>query len=272
MRALDLCLEVGVWGRVLRLPPSHDPDSYVRQVGGEGFRRELEGAIPLMDYLVQKVVARTDLSRVEAKIQALKHIVPRIQKLTDRVAMDHYAAVLAERLRISEARIHEMLRGPPPQASGRPVERDPSADSLRAERLLLQTVLKEPSLAGCLHGDVLEEVQDAPLRALGHLLARWAEEGEDLSPQALEARIGDPEVARALAELLVRMEEVEEAPERVCEECLRHLKRRGLDRQIQVVAEGIAQARSKRDHERLRVLEDQRVNLILQKARLKMPA
>ncbi len=272
LRALDLCLETGVWGRVLRLPSRHDPDSYVRQVGGEVLRKELEDAIPLTEYFVQRVVERIDVSRLEGKTHALQQILPRLQRVGEPLAVDHYVAMVSQRLRVSESRIREMLRNGPADVSVSPrgflSDEHPSV----TERLLLKAVLREPHLARCLDPDVLSEFQDTSYRALAAYLAQRADIDEQSDPGWVEADIQEPSLARTLSALLASLEEVHEDPERICEGCLKRLRQRRMDRRIQALGEEIAQAEKSKDEEKRRGLEFILKDLLDQKARLRMSA
>jgi DNA primase len=269
VRAVDLCLDAGVWGRVLRFPKGHDPDSYVREVGGEALGKELKKSSPLLDYWIGKTISQGDVSRLDSKLQMLEEILPKIRKLRHQVAVDHYVSLIAESLRISEERIREMLRTGVRKAKKSSEESAPD-DAHQAERLLLLSVLKDPSLAKCLQMDVLERFQNPAARALGDHIARCAETGE-FELRCLEARVQEPEMAEALASLLTRLEEVRD-PERVCEDCLKHLRRKGIDREIQTLEERIVKARSQMNEERVRALQEEKAALVLQKARMRMSA
>jgi DNA primase len=272
LRALDLCPETGVWGRVLRLPSRHDPDSYVRQVGAETLRKELDDAIPLMDYFVQRVTDRIDVSRLEGKSRALQQILPRLQRVREPIAVDHYVAMVSQRLKVSEARIHEMLQRGPAAASLSPEGFPSDEQQTGTERLLLKSVLREPLLARCLEPEVLNEFEDPNYRAVATHLSKGADLGEGPDPRWVEADIQEPLVARTLSALLASLEEVNEDPERICEGCLRRLRQRGMDRRIQALGEEIARAERSKDEERRRGLECMLKELLDQKARLKMSA
>ncbi|HVL57939.1 MAG TPA: DNA primase [Burkholderiaceae bacterium] len=51
----------------LFLPPQHDPDSYVREHGEQGFRQLLASASPLSEFLVRELGARVDLATPEGR-------------------------------------------------------------------------------------------------------------------------------------------------------------------------------------------------------------
>jgi len=269
MRALDLCLELGIWGRVLRLPPSHDPDSYVRQVGGEVFRKELGSAIPLMDYWIQRVLPRGDLSNPEEKIRCLEQVVPRLRKLANPVALDHYVAIIAERLRVREGRVRELLKGGDLRVSRTALEEAPCEDPVRTERLLLKAVLSRPALSRLLPEDALEGISDPHLRALATLTIKWAEEGGGQDLRDLAARVHEPPLARTLTGLLAGLDEVGDDPQRLCEQCLKDFRRRRIEHQIQQLRTAIVRAEKENDAETSRVLAAKVQELILQRQRLR---
>ncbi len=74
-RALEACLPLAADTKridFLFLPPEHDPDSYVREHGGQGFTQALAGALPLSELLLRELSARVDLATPEgrARLQA----------------------------------------------------------------------------------------------------------------------------------------------------------------------------------------------------------
>lgn len=272
VRALDLCLELGVWGRVLRLPPSHDPDSYVRQVGAEALREELKGAIPLMDYWIQRVFSTADPSSPEDKIRCLEQVIPKLQKLANPLALDHYVAITAERLRVREGRLRELLGDGAARVSKALGNEGPLEDPARTERLLLKAVLSKPSLSPRLLVDgALEEMSDPQLRDLATLIIRWWEEGRGEDLLGLAARVREPLLAQTLTELMARLDEVGEDPQRLCEECVRGLRRRAIERQIQELRKAIVKAEKENDEGASRTLACQLQELILQRQRLRGP-
>jgi DNA primase len=69
-RALEACLPHATdTQRVdfLFLPPEHDPDSFVREHGAEGFTRALAGAQPLSEFLLRELAGRGDLATPEGR-------------------------------------------------------------------------------------------------------------------------------------------------------------------------------------------------------------
>ena len=54
------------------LPPEHDPDSYVRDLGKEAFQAAIDRATPLSEFLLQTLTSHVDLTSAEgrAKLKA----------------------------------------------------------------------------------------------------------------------------------------------------------------------------------------------------------
>ncbi len=64
-RALEACLPHAADTKRLEflfLPPEHDPDSYVQAHGPEGFAQLLQQALPLSEFMLQALAARSDLN------------------------------------------------------------------------------------------------------------------------------------------------------------------------------------------------------------------
>ena len=274
LRALDLCLEANVWGRVLRLPEGRDPDSYVREIGSEAFKQALKESIPLMDFQIDNAVAGQDITGAEGKRKALDLILPHLRKMSDEVVKDHYITTVSERLGIAERHIHKefAVAAKASQTRKREREEKEAESACPAERLLLKAILTEPALVKCLFEEgILEAFTDPNARSLGELMTQWGENNGSPELRALEARVQDPELAKFLTSLLTTPEEVTD-PERICEDCLKTLKIRTLERELQDLKRQIATAREKQDSNKVKDLEQRKGTLVVRKAMLRMSA
>ncbi len=82
----------------LFLPAEHDPDSYVRAFGAEGFREALGAALPLSELLVRELSERVDLAVPEGRARLLADARPLLQALAApalRMQLVHRLADLA---------------------------------------------------------------------------------------------------------------------------------------------------------------------------------
>jgi DNA primase len=83
-RALEACLAHAQDSKRLEflfLPPEHDPDSFVREHGAQGFQEKLGSAIPLSELLVRELSGQVDLSEPEGRARLLSLARPLLRQL-----------------------------------------------------------------------------------------------------------------------------------------------------------------------------------------------
>jgi DNA primase len=69
--------------RFLFLPPEHDPDSYVRELGPEAFEQQVAAAVPLSRQLIEHAADGADLATAEGRAKLLAQARPLWQQLPD---------------------------------------------------------------------------------------------------------------------------------------------------------------------------------------------
>jgi len=83
----------------LFLPAEHDPDSFVRERGADGFREALAAAMPLSELLLRELGERVDLATPEGRARLLAEARPLLQVLSApalRLQLGHRLATLCE--------------------------------------------------------------------------------------------------------------------------------------------------------------------------------
>ena len=100
-RALDACLPHAADNRTIRflfLPTEHDPDSYVREFGTEGFAEQVERAMPLSQFMLNEVLAGKELDQPEGRARALFDAKPLLQALPANALRAQIMHMFADRL------------------------------------------------------------------------------------------------------------------------------------------------------------------------------
>jgi DNA primase len=69
--------------RFLFLPPEHDPDSYVRDLGPDAFEQQVAAAVPLSRQLVEQASEGCDVTTAEGRAKLLAQAKPLWQQLPD---------------------------------------------------------------------------------------------------------------------------------------------------------------------------------------------
>jgi len=106
--------------RFLFLPDGHDPDTLVREEGAEAFEARLATALPLSDYLIRELSARSDPSSVDGRARLVELARPLIRRIPSDIYRELLVAQLAEAVRMPPARLGELLQSGEAQAPQRP--------------------------------------------------------------------------------------------------------------------------------------------------------
>ncbi|RKD27629.1 DNA primase [Caminicella sporogenes DSM 14501] len=81
IRGLDVLNEVGCKVKVIKLDRNMDPDEYIRKNGKDSFLEKIKNALPLLDYKIELIKKKYDLSLNEGKIHFLQESIEIIKKL-----------------------------------------------------------------------------------------------------------------------------------------------------------------------------------------------
>jgi len=272
-RALENALEHARDGRQLRflfLPEGHDPDTLVGAEGAPAFESRIAAAVPISEFLVGQLVARTDLSSVDGRARLAELARP----LLARVPPGVYRELLLERLsaevRMPAGRLAELLKSPQGgsragRGEARPARGERTARSAGRQPLLTQAimlVMHHPAAARAVATipawlgteqkgfpvlrELLETAQAEPRLTTAQLVERWRErpEGARLAELAgAESLVADPKAAgRELASLLERIG-AELGPEKRLNELIEFSKDRRLTEAEQKEFQGLLEAR-----------------------------
>ena len=98
MRSVPLFLSEQVTARIAVLPDGHDPDTFIREFGPDGLRKHLEKAMPLPEFVFDKLVAQHG-SSVAGKtkiVEELRELIKAIgdQHLQRTLFVSHFAKKL----------------------------------------------------------------------------------------------------------------------------------------------------------------------------------
>ncbi len=115
--------------RFLFLPPEHDPDSYVRELGPEAFERALAEAVPLSRQLLVQAADGCDLATAEGRSRMLAQARPLWQALPDGALKRQLLPELAAQARLEAADLAQLW------GTARPAAR-PAAERSGPVRLL----------------------------------------------------------------------------------------------------------------------------------------
>lgn len=168
--------------RVLVPPDGLDPDEVIRR-DSAGWQRLVDNAHPLVDFILDAVSSRYDLSQAQGKSQAAQDMLPFIAEIKDPIRQAHYLQRLASRLGIGEAVLAQNLT----RMRDRDRDRDRGRDrdravaisqESRAEQYCLALLIQCPELRDIGQGVCLDYFESSQCREIFRSWLETAEEGD----------------------------------------------------------------------------------------------
>ena len=195
-RALDACLPYATDDKTVKflfLPTEHDPDSYVRTFGAEGFARQVEEAMPLSQFLLNEVSGANVLTTPEGRARTQFDAKPMLQALPASGLRMQLVRSVAGLTQSTPAEIEALFELKQPL--NRPKAAPPRARRtapVDLERQIMRLLVTHPTLCS--------EVDDSALAAVAH----FAPDGAAMLEQLVKAgkNIGNSASFAVLAEQL----------------------------------------------------------------------
>jgi len=101
VRSLDSLLASGLAIRVAVVPPPHDPDSFIKESGGEAFKQLVAKAEGFFDYYLNRLCATNELTSDKGRLVILQAMAEAVHKTGNVVLVDTYAQKTALRLGVA---------------------------------------------------------------------------------------------------------------------------------------------------------------------------
>jgi DNA primase len=121
VRVLDSLLAYSLAVKVALVPAPHDPDSYIKEFGGEAFQQLIARAEGFFDYYLNRLCQTNDVTTDKGRMAVVQQMVESVLKANSPVLSDTYAQKVAQRLGVSSESIRaEFKRGA--RATPRPLE------------------------------------------------------------------------------------------------------------------------------------------------------
>ncbi len=265
VRSLDHLLASGLAVRVAVVPAPHDPDSFVKQFGGEKFRELVKNAEGFFDYYLNRLCATNDIASDKGRLVVLKSMAEAVHKTGNSVLMDTYAQKTALRLGVLPESVRkEFQKNPLPQKMPRVNEEEsfenvadieiprPSAHEFH----LLKLLLLNEELTGftALHLD-LNWIQNSLAQQI--ISQRFAAQANE-TWQSIGAFLDDcesPEARNLITEAVAEERKIPN-PELQLADLILKLRNQFLDRQITALTQKISQPQTD-DVEKLSLLREQ---------------
>jgi DNA primase len=200
-RSIPLFLSEGIEPRCLILHDDKDPDEAVNRIGITAFRRILETAGSMIDFLLDTVTAQYDVNTMQGRNLALEECLPVLREIADSKEGDYVIERFSSRIRVREDRLRRAVRsGPENRRKGLANERKSLFDFPADERNVVRgMLLQEGFIDRVLESGVLKDIEDPLLKDLAGRMVRFKEEAGRCDPISFANSLEDENLASVVA-------------------------------------------------------------------------
>jgi len=251
LRGLEVFLEEGMSVKLVRMPPDVDPDDFLRDKGAPAFRAAVEAAQDFFDYKLEILLQRYNVREPLGLMRVTNDFLETFSKIKSSILLSHYVRRLATALNLDENSIRTELGKltkttgrKEPAAEGSPGEAVSSetVDLPREEVLLLSLMMEHSTLRQKAVQQLKDENFNHPsAKQAFSLLVEWQTQAIPFQASAFLNRIRNEDLKRQLAAVLA-MEEGQQEPSKVFEDCLRYLRKRHVHARMDHLRREIAKA------------------------------
>ena len=159
-RAIQILLDENLHVRILTLEDGLDPDEYVKRFGAETYRAKLERAAGYFHWLADRARSKFDMSGAEGRMEALRFLLPSIQKIADKIERAAIAGDVAGYLGVEKGLVYDQFKMAVTDRQGGVVANaKPSVPTVpELERILLRAVLSNNETRDQLFGRLTEDL------------------------------------------------------------------------------------------------------------------
>jgi DNA primase len=164
LRCVDYENNLGVSIKVIIVPEGKDPDEVIKD-NPDDWRGLVKNAKPVIDFAIEKTVAKLDMKNARDKSAAANTMLPLIARVRDDILRDHYLDKLSKISGISynqlEAILKTLLNKPKGEKKAKPALLPIRSATSAREAYCLTLLLKNPELKTIDVGLVADYFQDS---------------------------------------------------------------------------------------------------------------
>ncbi len=246
LKSLEILTEEGLDVRIVSLPEGHDPDTYLREAGGDAYRERLKTAPVYVEWLIERAAAEHDIKTPQGKAAYLNAVLPTLAKIASAVERAAWLPRVVAAGKLDGPGTEQELRravslrgGTAPAAATTVAPPRVARKLLPAEKWLLTLMLQEAEGVEAALADLQEE-DFSELRSAGVLRASKSLllKGLRVGAATLAEAVTDEDDRRMIREVAVESSPVEQAH---AKNCVIELRRRALDQRLKSIQRDLDQ-------------------------------
>jgi DNA primase len=248
-RSVELLKNQGLKVKVAVLSGGKDPDELIRKQGKEGFAKCIASALPYLEFIIKRTLARHNLREIEARSKALQEVAGILSREKESFVQKEYAKLAAELLKTdADTLLTEIKRVRHYRREGRHnlrrITEKPSSKVSEAEKSLIALAVQSKETLAVLKQELSAQDFNLPeARNIAELLLETEfEAGSDPSHFLLE-NLPSQEAKSFLSRLLLSEHLPQnDKTEKVFEDCIKVIKAEQLKKRIEEIKQQIEEA------------------------------
>jgi DNA primase len=233
-RGLSILQASGCLVQVIAMPPGTDPDGFIREHGATAFVELVDESLPLMEYRLQQLRKRYDITSDRGRINYVNDLMPFLLSAVNPIEQDYYLKRASEELGVEEESLRSELRKRrkrPDRHSGKE-KNDQSLQveeiNLRpAEKILISLMLQSKEIAELGRNHLQTDYfTDQKVRMIVEELWQAAERDKMVSAEKLMNHFAEAEITVLITELATEPSLQDLPPltaKRMAEDCIRQI-------------------------------------------------
>ena len=281
MRGLEILQNQGVDARVIQMDGAKDPDEYIIKYGSERFNLLAKNAISLVEFKVKMLKNKYDLTNATDKVRFLKEITKVLSEVENKIEKEIYISKISEQYSISKEAIYaevnketyknskssnKLLNKVTPNKKTDEIEKISEA-VIKREKMILYLLINyyEETVIDITSNIVSDDFKDPINKKIFEIITNSNEKDKDKILKNL-SNIEDSEIQSQISEIMVSDYEINSVQKCIEDIIISYTKDRLNERKIEILKELES---SKLDKERVKVLENELSNIIIELAKIK---
>ena len=281
MRGLEILQNQGVDARVIQMDGAKDPDEYIIKYGSERFNLLAKNAISLVEFKVKMLKNKYDLTNATDKVRFLKEITKVLSEVENKIEKEIYISKISEQYSISKEAIYaevnketyknskssnKLLNKVTPNKKTDEIEKISEA-VIKREKMILYLLINyyEETVIDITSNIVSDDFKNTINKKIFEIITNSNEKDKDKILKNL-SNIEDSEIQSQISEIMVSDYEINSVQKCIEDIIISYTKDRLNERKIEILKELES---SKLDKERVKVLENELSNIIIELAKIK---
>ena len=143
LRALPIVQAEGAEVFIIKVPDGKDPDEFIRKHGKAAFDELINNAATLINYRVNYVLTRADVSTIRGKVNAFREILPVVAGVRNKTLYHEYLRDIVSRLALDEKLARNVLQRYSAREQNRLAEKNPPVNKKSEPRSKAEQTIKE---------------------------------------------------------------------------------------------------------------------------------